>query len=176
MRAHLTKTLPLACAFLLPMVPPAHAGDLRRVERSQLLRVLPPFESQTAGAELENVAPEPRLAPLPYAGPVAVQMRSKPPSEVRGALAALSVACAGWSRPMPQPEDRGAPFAPTPEDQACDVVTQPGRVFGTAMWFGAALGTVVTILGLVGFCVLRMVLVQLWAWRPQPRSMPQQWS
>ncbi len=176
MRAHLTKTLPLACAFLLPMVPSAHAGDLQRIERSRLVRVLPPFESQTIGTGPESVAPEPRPILLPYAGPVAVQMRSKPPSEVRGALATLSAACAGWSRPMPQMEDRGAPFAPTPEDQACDVVTQPGRVFGTAMWFGAALGTVVTILGLVGFCVLRMVLVQLWAWRPQPRSMPQQWS
>ena len=134
MRAHLTKTLPLACTFLLPVVLPVRASDLQRTGRSQLLRALPPFERQTIGAEPESVALEPRLIPLPYAGPVAVQKRSEPPAEVRGVLARLSAAYADWPRPMPQPEDRDTSFAPTPEeDQACDMVTQPGRILRAAM-------------------------------------------
>jgi len=32
----------------------------------------------------------------------------------------------------------------------------------------------VTIAGLIGFCFLRMVLVQMWAWRPRAVTLP--WS
>ncbi len=97
------------------------------------------------------------------------------PAEVKDAIAALATACAAWPRPAPVFVGGVVPPSSArtvPEDDTCEMLAQPGRVFTLALWFSGILGGAVTIAGLVGFCFLRMVLVQMWTWRPRAAAQP----
>lgn len=159
-RFPLKLALPLATVVLLPLLPATHAAE-------------PPAPPPFWPSEREP-APEPNAEMVQVASPIP---RREAPAAVKEAIASLAAACAAWPKPALPSIDRVPSPADTetlPEDQACEMVTQPGRAFTLALWFCGALGGVVTILGLVGFCFLRMVLVQLWAWRPRAVTLP--WS
>ena len=144
---------------LLPLPPLTHAEE-----------PLPPVPPWAAD---RGPAPEQEGATVQVASPVG---RREAPAAVKAAIAALATAYAAWQKPalpsvnqVPSPMDAEM----LPEDQACEMLAQPGRAFTLALWFCGVLGEAVTIAGLVGFCFLRMMLVQMWTWRP--RAMTQPW-
>ncbi len=153
-------TLPLAAVALLPLLPLAHAEEPATPP--------PPWTAE------RGPAPEQDAVMVQVASPV---LRREAPAAVKDAIAALATACAAWPKPalpsidrVPSPADAEM----LPEDQTCEMLAQPGRAFTLALWFCGALGGAVTIAGLVGFCFLRMVLVQMWTWRPRAVTLP--WS
>lgn len=159
-RFPLGLTLPLAAVALLPLLPAAQAANPSAP---------PPFWPAERGP-----APEQDAVMVQVASPV---LRREAPAAVKDAIASLATACAAWPKPALPSVDR-AP-SPTyaemlPEDQACEMLAQPDRAFTLALWFCGALGGAVTIAGLVGFCFLRMVLVQMCRWRPRAVTLP--WS
>jgi hypothetical protein len=162
----LRLTLPMAAVVLLPLLPVAQAAEPSAP---------PPFWPAERGpAPEQEPAPEQNPTPVQVASPV---LRREAPTAVRDAIAALTTACAAWPKPVSLAIDRvpsSREAAPLPEEQACEMVVEPGRTFSLALWSGGVLGGVATILGLVGFCFLRMVLVQMWAWRPRAVTLP--WS
>ncbi len=150
-RLSLCLTVPLAAMALLPL---AHARQPAAP---------PPFWPADQGSAPEQDA---------VASPVVVR---EAPAAVKNAIAALATACAAW--PKPAPVSIGRVPSPTnietlPEDETCEMLSQPGRAFTLALWFSGILGGAVTIAGLVGFCFLRMVLVQMWTWRPRAAALP----
>ena len=151
-RFPLGLTLPLAVMAMLPLLPLAHAEEPTAP---------PPFWPADQGS-----APEP-----------AAVARREAPAAVKEAIAALATACAAWPKPALPAIDRvpsPANAEMVPEDETCEMLSQPGRAFTLALWFSGVLGGAVTIAGLVGFCFLRMVLVQMWTWRPRAVTLP--WS
>ena len=152
-RVFLSLAVPLAAMALLPL---AYAEEL---------------VPTTPLAVEPSLAMERYVLPLPQ--PPAVVREA--PAAVKDAIAALATACAAW--PKPAPVLIGRVPSPTnaetlPEDDTCEMLAQPGRVFTLALWFSGILGGAVTIAGLVGFCFLRMVLVQMWTWRPRAAAQP----
>ena len=157
-RLPLGLTLPLAAMALLPLPPLAHAEE-----------PLPPVPSWTAD---RGPAPEQEAAMVQVASPV---VRREAPAAVKDAIAALATACAAWPKPaLPSIDRVASPMDAEmlPEEQTCEMLAQPGRAFTLALWFCGVLGGAVTIAGLVGFCLLRMMLVQMWTWRPRAAALP----
>ena len=153
-RPSLSLAVPLA-AMALPLLPLAHAEEL--------VPPPPPAAMRSLAPEYVSRLPEP---------PVVVR---EAPAAVKDAIAALATACAAWPKPAPLFVGRIASPADVrtlPEDDTCEMLAQPGRVFTLALWFSGILGGAVTIAGLVGFCFLRMVLVQMWTWRPRAAAQP----
>ena len=152
-RFPLVLTLPLAVMAMLPL---AHAEEPVAP---------PPFWPADQGP-----------APEPVAAVVASPMvRREAPAAVKEAVAALATACAAWPKPALPAIDRvpsPANAEMQPKDETCEMLSQPGRAFTLALWFSGVLGGAVTIAGLVGFCFLRMVLMQMWTWRPQAVTLP----
>ena len=149
-RSSLSLAVPLAAMALFPL---AHAEEL----------VPPPPAMRSLTPEYASPLPLPPVVPR------------EAPAEVKDAIAALATACAAW--PRPAPVFVGGVVSPSsartvPEDDTCEMLAQPGRVFTLALWFSGILGGSVTIAGLVGFCFLRMVLVQMWTWRPRTAAQP----
>lgn len=166
-RFPLRLTLPLtAAAVLLPLLPAVRAAEPSAP---------PPFWPEEHGPALvQGSAPDEADIAVQRA---ALALRDEAPAAVKEAIAALTTACTAWTKTatpaiggVPSPMDA----ATVPEEQTCEMVVQPGRAFTLALWFCGALGGVVTIFGLIGFCFLRMVLVQMWTWRPRAVTLP--WS
>ena len=156
-RFPLVLTLPLAVMAMLPL---AHAEEPAAP---------PPFWPADQGP-----APEPVAVAVAVATPI---VRREAPAAVKEAISALATACAAWPKPALPAIDRvpsPANAEMLPEDETCEMLSQPGRAFTLALWFSGVLGGAVTIAGLVGFCFLRMVLVQMWTWRPRAVTLP--WS
>jgi hypothetical protein len=166
-RFPLRLTLPLtAAAVLLPLLPAVRAAEPSAP---------PPFWLAEQGST-------PVRGSAPEAADIAMQkatlaLRHEAPAAVKDAIAVLTTACAAWTTAA-TPAINGVPSpmdsASVPEEQTCEMVTQPGRTLSFALWSCGVLGGVVTIFGLIGFCFLRMVLVQMWAWRPRAVTLP--WS
>ena len=119
------------------------------------------------------------MLPLAHAEEPAVVtspvQRREAPAAVKEAISALATACAAWPKPALPAIDKvpsPANAEMLPEDETCEMLSQPGRAFTLALWFSGVLGGAVTIVGLVGFCFLRMVLVQMWTWRPRAATLP----
>ncbi len=153
-RFPLVLTLPLAAMALLPLLPLAHAEE--------------PAAPPPLWPADQGTAPEPALVASPVP-------RREAPVAVKEAISALATACAAWPKPalpaldrVPSPADAEM----LPEDETCEMLSQPGHAFTLALWFSGVLGGAVTIAGLVGFCFLRMVLVQMWTWRPRAATLP----
>lgn len=152
-RFPLVLTLPLAVMAMLPL---AHAEEPAAP---------PPFWPAD-----QSSAPEPTVVASPV-------QRREAPVAVKEAISALATACAAWPKPALPAIDRvpsPANAEMLPEDETCEMLSQPGRAFTLALWFSGVLGGAVTIAGLVGFCFLRVVLVQMWTWRPRAATLP--WS
>ncbi|MGI4799452.1 MAG: hypothetical protein ACRYG8_36540 [Janthinobacterium lividum] len=166
-RLSLKLTLPLtAAAVLLLLLPMARAA-----EPSAPPAFWPeehgPAPVRVGAPEGAGVAGQGAVLRLPHEAPAAV----------KDAIAVLATACAVWTAAAP-PAINGvaSPFDVTgvPEEETCELVTQPERALSFALWSCGVLGGVVTIAGLIGFCFLRMVLVQMWSWRPRAATLP--WS
>ncbi len=154
-RLSLGLAVPLAAMALLPL---AHAEE-------------PTPPSPPLAAE-RSLAPEQDILPMPLALPVAVR---EAPAAVKDAIAALATACAAWPKPAPMSIGKvpsPADAETLPEDETCEMLAQPGRAFTLALWFSGILGGAATIAGLVGFCFRRMMLVQMWTWRPRAAAQP----
>ena len=109
--------------------------------------------------------PRPYLdLPAPY--PVAVSIPAAPavPEEVQDAISTLARACVAWSAPRP---NDGFPRSRSIERDVCDMMTGPTSFLSGLAWFFGIFGAVALALGLVGFCLLRAVLVMAWNWRPR---------
>ena len=96
------------------------------------------------------------------------------PEQVQAAISALSRACAAWPLPLPYggvmppgPPMTAMPQSWPTERELCQVVANPKSSFSQLLWFGGALGAAALAFGLVGFCFLRALLLNLWHWRPR---------
>ena len=100
------------------------------------------------------------------------------PVEVQAGIDALQHACAEWPRPLPEAVGARSdpPFAvmdsrpPPPERGVCDFVANPEKSTSALLWMGGGIGAALLILGLLGFCLLRAVLLHVWHWRPQSNA------
>lgn len=155
-----------AAAVLLPLLSAAWAAEPPRP---------PTFWPEEHEPSLVRVG-APERAEVAEQGAV-LPLRHEAPAAVKDAIAVLTTACATWTAAAPpaingvaSPVDARS----VPEEETCELVTQPGRALSFALWSCGVVGGVVTIAGLIGFCFLRMVLVQMWSWRPRAATLP--WS